>query len=1217
MDNEIIDTAVPEAPEGHQLLPATTMENETIAEVHDAPGHGISNKAFETPANRDSVGLSETNDNITADLEVQKDEDSTHALEATKCHLSAIPDFGTENQSFLEEKPSSLDGIKASQVYPHNEGPNFGNGRQTIPDEFEALANWTYNSQLGSDLFVRRNNLSGDNPDDENVNGDINVGLHGAKLDTEKSDTSMSAALSDEDLYHSSSDEPLESDDEKEDRDLQAPLCCSTVSAEIPQQDNDSKQDTSKTRPPVKKAAVSGQRATRKRSSRQARHNILEKDINISEREMTRSKELGLRKLSGHNELTALFYQLIENDKVVGSVSAAGKKPRSAIKEAPLQRLEHLLSIGSAIQAVQKNAHQPGIPTSESLNKETALKEITTRVIEENPNFDPRDVRKDARNLITASRMFKHPPKMDGVSGWIMHGMKRNLFNHQLDGAGWMCNREKEDTIPRGGMLCDMMGLGKTHTTLSCILDDSIGNLPGQMAPTLVIIPGNARGHWHRQISLGFDTGALGSVWDWNFRVAGIYMNNINGFKQHGIVLATYDDVRRSYPLSRVPKSLLADEEKAEWWRNNFESQLGLMHKINWHRIVLDEAQAIRNKSVTSVAVRALTGERKWILTGTPLYNSKEDLQPYFSFLGVRDCELQKSFHDQFSRGYEDIVNLQRVLEPFYRRRTFESTCFCLPIVPMPGAKEEQIMVEFSNVEKVIYDEILNKQIEKLNGKSKIYVDECWLHTDISCTALPGGSSSKSMLSPEQNTCILETMIRLRQFSSHFLTAFKAVKPLIGAIESALEDETEETDDFLDRDSKELWGFIELLKSGSFPATASLETLPCTKVERKIFENRIALKRASREQARRLAAAESWDEYDSIVAKECVECLKKLTLDRPFLVTSCHLYCKECYEGLRSQNGVAELQKIVCLKCRAEIPNAVDFHPFGSLLAATGPRASGLCPGKKRKRGNAGRNSRNKSQRANRNSNRDEERDESSDSEDSSTDDWIPLIEEYHLGATWLGSKMTKVRDIIRKWLLDDKDTKIVIFTHFRASLRILEMICKEEKWLYQKISGEVDAIERDNRIQVFQNVSAYKILLSTSSTGGASIDLTAANKCIVLDGWWNMAHDEQAFCRLLRIGQDRDVEVLRIIATGTLDGQDSIDKQMHDMQKFKMTEIFEVMGAAAFQNTGAAKSFLQNMGHIIHDRMGRIKLVRRDRRLHRRAKRRTMDNLNEGDAED
>ncbi|KAJ6119934.1 hypothetical protein N7523_004214 [Penicillium sp. IBT 18751x] len=905
---------------------------------------------------------------------------------------------------------------------------------------------------------------------------------------------------------------------------------------------------------------------------------------------MTRSKELGLRRLIGYNELTAMFYQPIDGCGDISSVSAIEKKPRKASKEAPLQRLEYMLSVGSAIQAAQKHANQPVVPTSESLDKEKALKEIANRIIEENPSFNPRDVKKDIRNLLTASRMFQHPPKMDGARGWIMHGMKRNLLNHQLDGAGWMCDREKEGTVPRGGMLCDMMGLGKTHTILSCILDDSLGTLPGQMAPTLVIIPVSARGHWHRQISLGFNTGALGSIWDWNFGMAQIYGSNINGFKQHGIVLATYDDVRKSYPLSRMPNCLQANEEKAEWWRNNFESQLGLMHKINWHRIVLDEAQAIRNTSETSAAVRALTGERKWILTGTPLYNRKEDLQPYFSFLGVPNCELQKSFQDQFSRGHEGIANLQKVLEPLYRRRTFESTCFCLPIVHMPNAKEKLVEVEFCKVEKVIYDEILNKQVDKFNG-----------------------NSSKTKISPEQTSCILETIVQLRQVSSHFLTAFKAVKPLLGAIESALEDEAAGTVDASDRDSKELWGFIELLKGSSFPGTASLEDLPWTNHERKAFEDRIALKRAIREEGQRLAAAESWDEYDSIVARACVGCSEKLTLDRPFFVTSCHLYCKNCYDGLRSQNGAAGLRRKVCMKCRAEITDAVDFHPSRSLLTGTAPPASDLWPGRKRKRGGTGRSSRNKASKNNSIFNRNEGENESSNSADSTTDDWTQLIQEYHFGATWLGSKMTKVRDIIRKWLLEDKDTKIVIFSNFLTSLRILELICQEEKWTYQKISGEVNAIQRDNQIQEFQHNARYKILLSTSATGGASIDLTAANKCILLDGWWNMAHDEQAFCRLLRIGQDRDVEVIRIIAAGTLDGQDSIDKQMHEMQKAKMTEIFEVMGVSAFKNVGAAKSFLLNMGDLMDDKEGHITLVRRDRRKWRgRPRDRFTDNPKE-----
>lgn len=94
-------------------------------------------------------------------------------------------------------------------------------------------------------------------------------------------------------------------------------------------------------------------------------------------------------------------------------------------------------------------------------------------------------------------------------------------------------------------------------------------------------------------------------------------------------------------------------------------------------------------------------------------------------------------------------------------------------------------------------------------------------------------------------------------------------------------------------------------------------------------------------------------------------------------------------------------------------------------------------------------------------------------------------------------------------------------------------------------------------------------------------------------------------------------MEVLRIIAVGTLDGQDSIDKQMHDMQKAKMTGIFQVMGAAAFRNLGATKSFVRNMGHLVNDNMGHIRLIRRDRRSDRRAKSQSTDKLNEEHAKD
>lgn len=63
----------------------------------------------------------------------------------------------------------------------------------------------------------------------------------------------------------------------------------------------------------------------------------------------------------------------------------------------------------------------------------------------------------------------------------------------------------------------------------------------------------------------------------------------------------------KSYPRQEPPLGLQTAEEKSAWWREFFEEHRGVLHRIVWHRIVLDEAQAIKNHtSATSNAVRAL-----------------------------------------------------------------------------------------------------------------------------------------------------------------------------------------------------------------------------------------------------------------------------------------------------------------------------------------------------------------------------------------------------------------------------------------------------------------------------------------------------------------------------------------------------------------------------------------------------------------------------------
>ena len=72
------------------------------------------------------------------------------------------------------------------------------------------------------------------------------------------------------------------------------------------------------------------------------------------------------------------------------------------------------------------------------------------------------------------------------------------------------------------------------------------------------------------------------------------------------VVFTTYQEVMSSYPKCDIPKDTDEDEKK-RLWAENWEKHRGVLHRVHFHRIVLDEAHAIKNhRSQTSIACRGL-----------------------------------------------------------------------------------------------------------------------------------------------------------------------------------------------------------------------------------------------------------------------------------------------------------------------------------------------------------------------------------------------------------------------------------------------------------------------------------------------------------------------------------------------------------------------------------------------------------------------------------
>jgi len=67
-------------------------------------------------------------------------------------------------------------------------------------------------------------------------------------------------------------------------------------------------------------------------------------------------------------------------------------------------------------------------------------------------------------------------------------------------------------------------------------------------------------------------------------------------------------------------------------------------------------------------------------------------------------------------------------------------------------------------------------------------------------------------------------------------------------------------------------------------------------------------------------------------------------------------------------------------------------------------------------------------------------------------------------------------------------------------------------------------------------------------------LNLTMASKVIMIDPWWNSASEQQAFCRVFRIGQQEKTFMSRLCV------RDTVDERLIQMQEKKQKEIDLVM---------------------------------------------------------
>ncbi|KAL4497326.1 hypothetical protein ABPG72_011261 [Tetrahymena utriculariae] len=266
----------------------------------------------------------------------------------------------------------------------------------------------------------------------------------------------------------------------------------------------------------------------------------------------------------------------------------------------------------------------------------------------------------------------------------LVGGLKiyRNIINNQIQYEF----PDLQDMM--GGILADEMGLGKTLMTISLIHETKKER--SSKYGTLIITPSNLVNQWENQFKKHSKADSISIL---NLQQKN---NRSKNFEDYDVVICSYN-------------ILCVIFENQELSIKMFNSQ--------WDRVILDEAQKIKNKkSKVSEACFEIQSSCRWCLTGTPLENSIDDIYSLFRFLNIpkysdwswwsQNVKNTKRLHSKSSSF--KIIN--QIIENLTLRRTKESQdANGEKIISIPEKQIQNIFIEFCDNEKNVYNKIFQK----------------------------------------------------------------------------------------------------------------------------------------------------------------------------------------------------------------------------------------------------------------------------------------------------------------------------------------------------------------------------------------------------------------------------------------------------------------------------------------------------------------------------
>ncbi|OED34749.1 hypothetical protein AB834_06090 [PVC group bacterium (ex Bugula neritina AB1)] len=289
------------------------------------------------------------------------------------------------------------------------------------------------------------------------------------------------------------------------------------------------------------------------------------------------------------------------------------------------------------------------------------------------------------KNLQTILASFNEPETLKMLEAPDL--FKGDLRPYQTVGLSWLMFLQK---VGLGGCLADDMGLGKTIQLIAFFLKDKELAGSEEVDPTLVLCPMSIMSNWKNEIKK--------------------FAPHLRVMIHHGTQRLNHEDFVEKVKDCDVVITTYA----------LVDPELDKLHAVNWRRIVLDEAQNIKNNHTKQTqAIKKLRSLNKVAVTGTPLENRLLEIWSIIDFLNPGYLGSEKYFKQKYSTPIERLndqkasTKLKQIIRPMVLRRLKTDARI---IKDLPDKIESKELCYLTAEQVSLYESVFNNMLNVIDN---------------------------------------------------------------------------------------------------------------------------------------------------------------------------------------------------------------------------------------------------------------------------------------------------------------------------------------------------------------------------------------------------------------------------------------------------------------------------------------------------------------------